>query len=367
MADAAALVDQLLSIEANPLIAADTFERAQAALLAGLPSRRSEPWKYTNVDRWYDAIDLTPERTSTTALGIEHRGLDVVAFDAARKLETPPSTKTRFDVFPLAAINGLLLTDAASIRSASGTQGSATLSAGGAHQHIVVVAERQSDLVLIEEPATYTFRHIEIHVGAGAKVTHYRRALADESSSCTLVTANVETDGAYFSHGALSGGRLRRIDIDVALSGRGAHAEIDSAWRIAERQHLDQHIAVTHFATDTTSEQVFRGVADDRATGILNGRIHIARDAQRSHAELSTKNLLESPNATINAKPELEIYADDVRCSHGATIGEMDRDALFYFRSRGIDHDTARRLLLASFLGEALNVPADEDPALWLP
>ena len=367
MADPAALIGQLASIEGNPIIAPDTFERAQAVLRQGLPSRRSEAWKYTNVDRFYDAIEVTPQRAANTSLGIVNDGLEVEEFGPAHERRLPLSSQTRFEEFPLAAINGLLLTSAARIRSRVGETGTATIGAGGAHQHIVIDAERQSDVVLIEAPASYTFRHIEIHIGAGARVTHFRRALADESSSCTLVTVDVAGDGAYFSHGALSGGRLRRIDIDVGLSGPGAHAEIDSAWRIAERQHLDQHIAVTHFATDTTSRQLYRGVANDRATGVLNGRIHIARNAQRSHAELSTKNLAMSPHATINAKPELEIYADDVRCSHGATIGEMDRDALFYFRSRGIEIDIARQMLLASFLGEALNVPADEDPAVWLP
>ncbi len=367
MADASALIDQLALIEANPIIATDTFERAQAVLRQGLPSRRSEAWKYTNVDRFYDAIDPTPERAGATPLSIVTDGLEIEAFGAAHERRLPISSQTRFEDFPLAAVNGLLLTSAARIRANVGEKGTATIGAGGAHQHIVVIAERQSDLILIEEQTPYTFRHIEIHVGAGARVTHYRRARPDESSSCALVTVDVASDGAFFSHASLTGGRLRRIDIDVTLSGPGAHAEIDSAWRIAERQHLDQHIAVTHFATDTTSHQLYRGVADDRATGVLNGRIHIARNAQRSQAELSTKNLAMSPHATINTKPELEIYADDVRCSHGATIGEMDRDALFYFRSRGIELDIARKMLLASFLGEALNVPADEDPALWLP
>ena len=361
MADTALLIDQLLALDENPLVAGPALDHARAVVGAGLPSRRSEAWKYTNVDRWYDAIE---RNAPPTPLQIEAANIDVDMAPASGI-----ATNTRFDVaeFPLAAINQLLLTSTASLHARTDSRGRATISAGGAYQHLSITADPHSEIVLIEDPADYTFRRIDIRVGRGARVSHFRRATESDGAGCTLVTVEVDADATYRTHGSLQGAALRRIDLHIVLAGAGAHATVESAWRISGRRHLDQQVAVSHQATDTTSEQRFRGVADDRATGILNGRIHIARDAQRSHAELSTKNLLESPTAKINAKPELEIYADDVRCSHGATIGAMDEEALFYLRSRGIDAAAARQLLLRSFLGEALHVPTSVEHASWMP
>ena len=129
------------------------------------------------------------------------------------------------------------------------------------------------------------------------------------------------------------------------------------AWRLREKQHLDTQISVHHIAPGAHSKQTIRGVIDEHGKAIFNGRIYIAPGAQQSDAALTTKNLLLSSNSEVFAKPELEIYANDVKCSHGASIGDLDAEALFYLRSRGIKEALARKLLISAFLREAVSGP----------
>ena len=147
---------------------------------------------------------------------------------------------------------------------------------------------------------------------------------------------------------------MRRNDVHIESAGDGADIEIHGAWHLSHRQHLDTQINVHHSAGGGTSRQTVRGVVDGSSKAVFNGRIHIAPDAQRTDAALSAKHMLLAATAQAYAKPELEIYANDVQCAHGATMGEIDGDALFYLRSRGIDEAVARDLLVAGFLEEAL-------------
>ncbi|MGH8040861.1 MAG: SufB/SufD family protein [Rudaea sp.] len=160
---------------------------------------------------------------------------------------------------------------------------------------------------------------------------------------------------------ALCGGHFLRAQLDVALDAPGARFALRGVSALHGRQHADVQIDVRHAAPDTTSDVLWRGVADDRARGILRGAIIVAPGADGADARLQTKNLLLSPHAEIDAQPALEIYADEVKASHGATVGELDARALFYLRTRGVPLATARNLLIAGFCREAFADVADAE------
>ncbi|MBN2871710.1 MAG: Fe-S cluster assembly protein SufD [Halothiobacillaceae bacterium] len=204
-------------------------------------------------------------------------------------------------------------------------------------------------------------------IAANAALTHIALGLDGESRlSTTRTFAALERDARYHSHNVQLGGRMIRREYDVHVGGTGAHTDLIGLMMPHGKQLLDTHTRITHAAADTTSNEHYRTIADDAGRGVFKGRILIEQDAQRIEAYQSSNNLILSDDAEIDAKPELEIYADDVSCSHGATIGRLDQEALFYLRTRGIALDEARGLLIAGFAQEVIDelpIPALRD---WL-
>jgi len=162
------------------------------------------------------------------------------------------------------------------------------------------------------------------------------------------------------------GGRLHRHDLMVHLDAEDARGEIDGVALIDSQQHVDFHTSIDHAVGPTHSRELFRMLADGSGVGVFNGRIHIHRGADHSHSDLNTANLLLSDSARINTKPELEIYAEEVTASHGATIGQLEDDALFYLRSRGVPASEAASLLKVGFASEPLNNVESEPVQDWL-
>jgi Fe-S cluster assembly protein SufD len=159
---------------------------------------------------------------------------------------------------------------------------------------------------------------------------------------------------------------LTRNEITVRLEGAGAECHLNGAYLMRGRQHCDNTTTIEHLVPETSCREVFKGVLDDEARAVFQGRIVVHPGAQKSNGHQLSKALLLSDRAEIDTKPELEIYADDVLCSHGATAGALDDEALFYLRSRGIPEAKARRMLIEAFLAEAINSIAAEGlcPAL---
>ena len=157
------------------------------------------------------------------------------------------------------------------------------------------------------------------------------------------------------SHSLLLGGALVRNNVHPVLAGEGGECLINGLFVGSGRQHLDNYMLVEHASPHCASRQFYNGILDDRAHGVFHGRIIVHKDAQKTDAKQTNRNLLLSDDAQIDTKPQLEIYADDVKCTHGATIGQIDDNALFYLRSRGIAEIDARRLLLEAFAGECLD------------
>jgi len=203
-------------------------------------------------------------------------------------------------------------------------------------------------------------------VAAGTSLAR-RVVQDDEGTRVDTLSVTVEAGATFALDVVTMGSGFGRVAVDVTLM-RAAHFVLGGV--ILGRGEATREIVttVTHAEPNATSRQVVRTVLDDRATGSYLGKVAVARDAQKSDAVQSVKALLLSRTATANAKPELEIFADDVKCAHGATVGELNRDALFYMASRGIGADEARALLIEAFIGDALAGSPDlaERAVAWL-
>lgn len=199
-----------------------------------------------------------------------------------------------------------------------------------------------------------------IDVGAGETAHHHLLQDAGEGAAAVHDYVVSIADGARCDFHVLNiGGKFGRVTFAVTL-GKGAHFELNGAIIGGGEQVLEIITTVTHAQPDATSGQTIRSILGQRATGSYLGSINVARNAQRTDAFQSVKAMLLDRTATANAKPELEIYADDVKCAHGATVGELDRQALFYMASRGMDPATAKTLLLKAFVAGVFDDVADE-------
>ena len=150
------------------------------------------------------------------------------------------------------------------------------------------------------------------------------------------------------------GGKLARCDIDVELDEPGAEVNLNGLYLTNQRQHVDNHTLIEHKQPHTVSNEHYRGIMNGHSRAVFNGKVIVHEQAQKTEAHQSNANLLLSNNAEVDTKPELEIYADDVKCSHGATVGRLDENMLFYLRSRAVDKDKARSLLTYAFADEII-------------
>lgn len=156
-----------------------------------------------------------------------------------------------------------------------------------------------------------------------------------------------------------NGGMIRN-NVNVAIDASNCEANLNGLYLLNGKQHVDNHTKIAHMKAHSNSNELYKGIMDDTSTGVFNGKVHVYQDAQKTNAFQSNKNILLSDNATINSKPELEIYADDVKCSHGSTTGQFDEDAIFYLRARGIGEQSARALLVEAFANEVTEYLSSE-------
>ncbi|MGE5624305.1 MAG: Fe-S cluster assembly protein SufD [Bacillota bacterium] len=222
-------------------------------------------------------------------------------------------------------------------------------------RHVVHLGER-ARMVLVERyigmdgAKHLTNSVIQIELGKLADLTHVR--IQEESPQGFHVgRALVEqAEGSiYRSHNLQLGAAWSRLDIHTRLLAEAAHAELRGLYTVDGRQHLDNHTRIDHLAKGTVSREIYRGILDGQGRAVFNGKVLVAPHAVKTDASQANHNLILSRGAQIDTKPELEIYADDVKCSHGATIGRLDEDQLFYLRSRGLDAIAARNLLVSAF------------------
>jgi len=229
------------------------------------------------------------------------------------------------------------------------------------HARMVIEVGAGAKFVLVEEfvslggAAAFGNLAAELAVGAGAEVEHLRlhRQNADSAQVETWVV-RLATDGRYRQHFVALGGGQIRSNLRVALEGEAADCRLAGLYMVDGERQVDIHTQVGHHAPRTRTVQDYRGIATGRGRGALNGRIVVHPTAPGADAAQSIRNLLLSPLAEINARPQLEIHVDDVRCRHGATTGTLDPTQLFYLRSRGLDEATARSLLTFAFCQDVL-------------
>ncbi|MEL7028858.1 MAG: Fe-S cluster assembly protein SufD [Pseudomonadota bacterium] len=382
---------------------ADARGRLEAA---GLPTRRNEAWKFTDL-RAKLREALTPAAPSTGAIdvadifepiggpaltvvnGFVRTDLsDLAALPSGVRVRSlsdvleqdPELVRTRLSASSdrvVRDINAAFMTDGLVIEIEPGAKIETPLriryvatgaDAGAAHhaRTLIIVGEGASASVLESsagpEGVSYLANVVtDVSLASGATLTHLR-AQTEGAASTHLSSLDVHlSDGAAYGGFLLSAGaQLSRSEAAFTLAGEGASLGYDGVTVLDDDRHGDVTTFIDHAAPDCTSEETFRSAIADTARGVFQGKILVQRGAQHTDGQMGAHALLLSPKAEADAKPELEIYADDVKCAHGATCGDLDEEALFYMRSRGLDERTARSLLISAFLAEAMEALTDE-------
>ena len=271
-----------------------------------------------------------------------------------------------------AALNTAFLYDGAYIHVADGHSEKALvrisyITTDGAdlkitHPRTMIVAGQNTDITVVEsysgpkDTVYFTNAVTEISVGAGAHIDHYRLLLEGEKAFHVGTNrVKQEKDSSFNSASFTLGTTLARNDLEVLFDGPGGFCSLNGLYLTADNQHIDNLISIDHAQPHCTSRLNYKGILDGRSRAVFGGTVTVRRDAQKSDAEQTDKNLILSKLAEADSKPSLLIYADDVKCSHGATAGHIDADTLFYLRSRGLDLDTASRMLVHAFASEIID------------
>ena len=230
------------------------------------------------------------------------------------------------------------------------------------HPRNLIVAEPNSRLTLVEsyvslgQEATFTNAATEFVVGQGAGIEHSK--FQDEHLRAFHIAAlqvQLGSNANFISHSIALGAQLSRNNINTVLGGEGIECVLNGLYITKDDQLADHFMIVDHAKPHCNSHEYFNGILDNRSKGVFHGRILVRQDAQKTDAKQTNKNLLLSDSATAEAKPQLEIYADDVKCTHGATVGQLNEESIFYLRARGIGLETARRMLIHAFAGEIID------------
>ena len=404
-------------------VRAEAFDAFEAQ---GLPTTRHEDWRFTSLAKLepveFETADSRSEATPARVaprigIGPAHRLVfvngsfspalsdigalpagcrvaplsDVLATDpdaVERALATSFDPKTR----PLAALASALASDGVFVELAARCAldrpvHALFLQSGAgapvaAHVRNLVVAGEGSRALVVEQhvgespAADVTNALSEIRLARDAQLDH---VLVQDLPATASAFAAVLTRQAAASrlglHSISLGAALARVELESRLEGEGGDLQMNGLYLGRGTQHPDHHTTIDHAAPRTTSRELFKGILDERAHGVFHGRIHVRPHSQKINADQTNRALLLSDRATINTKPQLEIYADDVKCSHGATIGQLDDAQLFYLRARGLDLAAARALLTYAFASEVLErlpsevLRASLEQALlgWLP
>ena len=370
---------------------------AAASLRAfGLPTRRQETWKYTDL-RLLTALTLgdAPAMADAAALleslGLAEAGLadtNRLVFVNGRfdpslsrleggldiELGVSLGSLARPERDAMVALNTMLTADGARIHVGAGVDaGRVLLVSLGLNDAEPTVLTQPRFAVLLEEGAKLSLLEVahgdglyvnnpvlEIELRARAHLGHV--LLQDEGARAlhfSTVYASVDTAASYDSFTLALGARLARHEVHARLAGRGGTVHVNGAQLLGDRQHADLTSVIAHDAPGCTSRQTVKNVLSGHSRGVFQGKIVVDRIAQKTDGYQMNQALLLSETAEIDSKPELEIYADDVKCSHGATAGALDEEQLFYMRSRGVPADAARAILVRAFLDDALALIED--------
>ena len=371
----------------------DAGARDRAALAftaSGLPSVRNEAWRYTSLRPLADTQFQEPltEVSQAPVLGPLPDLPRLVLVDGRYQpgLSNPPkgivlstfADAPAFDgadtALPMVALNTMLAEDGLVLEVPAGVDAGTVLMLAIApdghrpidfhprHRITLGAGARLTILEVARGEGTYLHNAVTTAtVGDGASLTHVR--LQEEGRDAfhlNTTFATVAASGTYDAFVLTLGARLARTEVHARLQGSGGAIHLNGAQLLTGSQHGDITTVVAHDAPGCSSRQTVKNVLDGRSRGVFQGRIEVARAAQKTDGYQMNQALLLSPNAEIDCKPQLEIFADDVKCSHGATVGELDAAQLFYLRSRGVPEAEARGILVRAFLTEALEAVTDD-------
>ncbi len=318
----------------------------------GFPAVKSEDWKYTNVapiakETW----EVTPFSSDSSSADEKSEGI-VLAFNYRRN--------------GFAALN-LAFAELKVIRIAKETSVAEPIELSFAADenkaifpHVIVIAEAGSRATIIESYASpvksFTNAAVQIIVEDNANLTHYRlQKEAPEAFHVGTTEVSVGRGSVYNSTNINLGGAISRHDIDVKFTAEGGEAFVDGLYMLNGSQHADTHSIIDHQVPNCVSHQNYKGVLNDKARAVFNGKVFVRENAHGTDAQQSNKNLLLSNDARVDTKPQLEIYNDDVKCAHGATVGQLEEEELFYLLTRGLPETLARNLLTYGFAEEIIN------------
>ncbi len=373
----------------------------------GFPTTRDEDWKYTSAapiaeldvramqepggevtaeqlapytfgeNGWTTLVFVNGRHDADLSSGVElSAGVRVLPLAAAREemadvVEGTLGSICTVEQSAFVALNAALHSDGAVIHLAPNAVASApihllfvsdALSAKGAsHPRVLIVAEPNSKATVIESyvalgQATYLTNSVtEISIGDGATIAHYKiQRESPRSYHVATIDARQGRDSHFVSFSFAIGSALSRTNVWTVLGGEGCGATLNGLYMADGDQHVDHQTRIEHQKENTYSREVYRGILDDTAHGVFNGKVYVHPEAQKTDGKQENHTLLLSPRAVIDTKPQLEIFADDVKCTHGATVGRIDQTSLFYMKSRGIGAVRARQLLTYAFAADVL-------------
>jgi Fe-S cluster assembly protein SufD len=405
LADFARFEESLKEDDRGPLHQARQAAAERFAAL-GFPTLDDEEWRFTNLA----PLTRVPFRLAAPGARIDAEQLRRLAFDVGtcsllvfvngrhapelsslrplppgavvgslaqalrdhpEKVEPHLTRHTAYEDQPFVALNTAFLRDGAFVFVPRGKVVEETIhllfvstASGGptvSHPRALIVAGESSQVRLVESYAGpdgkvyFTNAVTEVVAGENAVVDHYK-VQRESRRAFHLAAMHVHQarSSTFASHNFVLGGALVRNDVTAVLGAEGCECTLNGLYAGHGDQLIDNHTRIEHARPHCASHELYKGILDGKAHGVFNGKIHVHPDAQKTDAKQTNQTLLLSDDATINTKPQLEIYADDVKCTHGATVGQLDAEALFYLRARGIDRESARALLTYAFANDII-------------
>ena len=313
----------------------------------GFPTPQNEEWKYTNVA---EISDFEFQISNS-----ENAGENT---DFLKKFDYQ---RNGFTALNMAFANVILVTIPKETSAENPIEFNFKADENGANfPHIIVVAEAGSKATIIESyesgGKSFTNSAVQIYVEDNANLTHYR-VQKESAQSYHIGTTEVTLNrGSFYNSTKINlGARISRHDIHLKFTGTGGEAFVDGLYMLSGNQHHDTHSTIDHALPNCVSHQTYKGVLNDKSRGVFNGKVFVRENASGTDAQQSNKNLLLSNDARIDTKPQLEIFNDDVKCAHGATVGQLEEEELFYLLSRGLNETLARNLLTYGFAEEVVN------------
>jgi Fe-S cluster assembly protein SufD len=331
---------------------------AVLALPTVLPSRRVEEWKYSDLSQALGEAGFGAEQAKATISKLP-KGVETFDLDAPNRPDWVTAHYGMLKQNVVSAVSLALARGGIALRVPKNTSITDPLIltfSGKGHVRALLVLEEGASLTFLEHSEGAETRNagVEIILGANTRLDHVRLApTASGAVQVEEVSMTLAHHASYQAHYASFGAKLSRLELDIALEGEGAEAHLSGVSVLGDDGHADITTHVSHAVGNTRSTQLFKKVAGGKSRAIYQGKVTVAKGANGSDSRQTAKALLLGTRAEADLKPELELFADDVKCAHGAAVGDLDTDSLFYLRARGLPEAEARNLLLHAFLEDA--------------